>query len=403
MNISTITKYIDQPVVLHGLQKKMPVLLIGGGAAFAAYDTFKHAKGDEKQKKQLLLKNSIITAATLASLVLGTRGLTVNGKKIFKGLMENGPLEDILKKQSKAISHFIEETGLSDKKLINTLNKAKTGKLSLKDIDELAKGLPQNHARDELFQNITGEPVKHVKNHSCCSHHHEHSAKGHDNHRHEHAEHSNHSGCNHNHEDFKTIWRLSALGLIPVAGGVLGGIAADKITRTGSKESTANKVKEGFFQFLANIALCNVGAAIALAAAKQLEKRGVIKPLNRLSKMAVTLTGIVSTGILGGSLIANYLGKKVVNPIFDQQDKSSNIYSERKPETLDVALHIDDVSSAGVISGLKWIEPVIPLFYFISGYRAGVGYRNVNKPPAQKPDNAFPFIHTHFKNLLVSN
>jgi hypothetical protein len=29
-----------------------------------------------------------------------------------------------------------------------------------------------------------------------------------------------------------------------------------------------------------------------------------------------------------------------------------------------------------LLSGLKWIEPALPLMYTLSGYRAGIGYRN---------------------------
>ena len=41
-----------------------------------------------------------------------------------------------------------------------------------------------------------------------------------------------------------------------------------------------------------------------------------------------------------------------------------------------MAMHIDDLATAGVLSGLKWIEPILPAFYLFSGYRAGMGYRN---------------------------
>ena len=33
-------------------------------------------------------------------------------------------------------------------------------------------------------------------------------------------------------------------------------------------------------------------------------------------------------------------------------------------------------ATAGILSGFKWIEPALPFMYFISGYRAGIGYRN---------------------------
>ena len=68
---------------------------------------------------------------------------------------------------------------------------------------------------------------------------------------------------------------------------------------------------------------------------------------------------------------------KLINPIFGKQS-SNKIYSERKPEALDIGLHTDDIATVAVMSGLKWIEPVLPLMYAISGYRAGIGYRNVN-------------------------
>ena len=54
------------------------------------------------------------------------------------------------------------------------------------------------------------------------------------------------------------------------------------------------------------------------------------------------------------------------------------IYNEHKPEALDIGLHTDDIATVAVMSGLKWIEPALPIMYAISGYRAGIGYRNVN-------------------------
>ena len=103
----------------------------------------------------------------------------------------------------------------------------------------------------------------------------------------------------------------------------------------------------------------------------------IIKPLTPVKKLGVILAGITATGIIGGSAIANYLSKKFVNPLFAQKkDRKEGLYSERKPEPLDVALHADDIATAGVLSGFKWIEPALPVMYFISGYRAGIGYRN---------------------------
>ena len=59
-----------------------------------------------------------------------------------------------------------------------------------------------------------------------------------------------------------------------------------------------------------------------------------------------------------------------------RKSNHDKLSSERKPELLDMALHTDDIATAGVLSGFKWIEPMLPLMYTISGYRAGIGYRN---------------------------
>ena len=61
-----------------------------------------------------------------------------------------------------------------------------------------------------------------------------------------------------------------------------------------------------------------------------------------------------------------------------KEKNSKNLYGERKPEALDIGLHTDDIATVAVMSGLKWIEPALPIMYAISGFRAGIGYRNVN-------------------------
>ena len=343
MNISTIAKYVDQPVVLNSLQKKMPALLIGGGAAFGAYDTYKHSKGKHPDKKRAL-KSFIVIGTTIAASLIGARGLKIGGKQIFNGLMENKPLKEILGEQKAAVEEFISNTGLKDKKLLEILEKSKNDKLKVKEIDTLMKKLPNSKEKEKLFDVILPKP-ENVDSH----------------------------------EIFGEIKRLSLLGLVPVAGGIAGGVAADKITGTSSKKSVANKVKEGFYQYFANIFLCNVGAGAALYGAEKLQAAKIIKPLSPVKKMGVILAGIVATGIIGGSFIANYLSKKIIDPMFGQKKQDKKLYDERKPEMLDIALHADDIATAGVLSGLKWIEPALPFLYFISGYRAGIGYRNGDK------------------------
>ena len=57
MNISTLGRCIDQPLVLNKLHKKMPALLISSGIGFGVYDTIKSSKNcDVKNKKTNFIK-----------------------------------------------------------------------------------------------------------------------------------------------------------------------------------------------------------------------------------------------------------------------------------------------------------------------------------------------------------
>lgn len=339
MKIQTIAKFIDQPVILNKLHKHMPELLITAGTGFGLYDTYTH-----KKHKHRGLKNLIVIGTTIAASLLGTRGLKINGKKIFSGLMETEPLNELLAKQADAVNIYMKKTKLKDHNLLSILKKSKETHLSLEDIEALSEKLPKDRDRADLF-NVILPDKKDLKSK----------------------------------EIFSEIKRLSLLGLIPVVGGIAGGIAGDKITHTSSRKSTGNKIKEGFYQYFANIFLCNVGAGAALFGAEKLNEKGIIKNFTPTKKLFTILAGITATGIIGGSFIANYLSKKVINPIFDKHKQKGHIYDERKPEFADVILHADDIATAGILSGFKWIEPALPFMYFVSGYRAGVGYRNNHK------------------------
>ncbi len=330
MKINTVAKYIDQPLLINKLNKHMPKVLVGAGSLIAIGDAVKHK--DEKNK---LLKNTIISASIIGGTLLAT--------KKFK-LLDIQPQKEIVKKQVLAVREYIKKTNLKDEKLLSILKKSKRNILSLDETKVLFEKLENDSNRTNLFKTLFNENKNLTSN-----------------------------------EIFSEIGRLSLLGAVPVVSGITGGIIADSIAGTSDKKRNANKIKEGFYQYFANIFLCNVGAGIALFGAEKLQKKGVIKPLTPMKKLGVILTGITTTGIIGGSYIANYLSKKVINPLFGEKNNKDGMYSERKPEALDIALHSDDLATAGVLSGLKWIEPALPIMYFVSGFRAGTGYRNVNK------------------------
>lgn len=342
MKVSTIAKYVDQPMILNKLHKNMPAILIGAGGTFGIADYFHHKnKHGNKEEKHHLLKNMIVISSTIGASLIGTRGLKIGSKKLFNGLMENVPLKELQKTQRKAVTSYLEKTKINDEEVLKALNTAKKKELSPKQIQLLIDKLEENGNKKDLFNVIL--PDKKNLNSK---------------------------------EIFSEIGRLSLLGLVPVVGGVTGGLIADFSTHTNTKKRTANKVKEGLYQYLANIFLCNVGAGAALFFSEQLEKAGKIKPLKPTQKLFVILAGITATGIIGGSYIANYISKKCINPLFGEKKAHCSVYAERKPEPLDIALHADDIATAGILSGFKWIEPALPFMYFVSGYRAGIGYRN---------------------------
>lgn len=324
MNIFKIMgKYLDQPILVAKFEQKVPYILSAGGVAYTAYAV---KKTETTDKNKTLLR----IGTTMVFTVLSALAAPKIANKVFKSTTKT--LKDIKKQNTKLVDTFLKEYN-GDSKTKKLINKAKTNILSLNEIKELYK----NNSNKNFLNQLIPEP-----------------------------ENINSK------EIFSQIGRLSLLGLIPVIGGITGGIAGDMVTDTEWKEKVPNKIKEGAYQYLANIFLCNVGAGIALGI---LEKFGVKSKSGRALGM---ITGIIATGVIGGSALANLISNKLINPIFGKKAESG-IYNERRPEALDIGLHTDDIATVAVMSGLKWIEPALPIMYAISGYRAGIGYRNVNK------------------------
>lgn len=96
---------------------------------------------------------------------------------------------------------------------------------------------------------------------------------------------------------------------------------------------------------------------------------------SRMARGLGMIGGIILTGVIGGSKIANFIGDKVINPLCGDKRKHHK-GDERTPELIDIGLHTDDIATVSLLSGLKWIEPMLPILYTVSGYRAGIGYRN---------------------------
>lgn len=278
-----------------------------------------HKTKNKEDKKKTAIKNAVILALTAFSAISAPYiSSKLTGRKMpFQ-------LHEIKEQNKKLIDSFIETNPNTD--LNDMLEKSKSKLLSPKDISTLFN-------KEREFANKLIPPPDNIQ------------AK----------------------DIFKEIGYLSIYGAVPVIGGMLGGITADKITEENWKERVPDKVNEGAYQYLANIFMCNIGAGAAL---------GVLEKMNIKSKAARCIGmigGIILTGVIGGSKIANFIANKVVNPVIC---KNKNIKEKRTPEILDISLHADDIATVSLLSGLKWIEPALPLLYSISGYKAGIGYRN---------------------------
>lgn len=322
MNILKIAgKFLDQPLLVGKFQKSVPTILLTAGGLYGIHEV---KKAPDKHKNRAAVRVGTTMMFTIVS-ALAAPAIT---NKLFKKAAPN--INKIAENNMEAIDKFVKNNTVKAS-VKETLNKAKNKVLSFKEVKRLHEEIGDKNFLNELIpepENITSKEI------------------------------------------FSEIGRLSVFGLIPVLGGIAGGITGDFLSSKNWKERIPDKIKEGAYQYLANIFLCNAGAGMAL---------GIMEKLGVKSKGAKALGmvgGIVSTGIIGGSAIANLIGNKIINPIFKKKSEDNNIYAERHPEALDIGLHTDDIATVAVMSGLKWIEPALPFMYAISGYRAGIGYRN---------------------------
>ncbi len=332
-------KFLDQPILVAKFKRAVPAILTAGAAAYGIKEV--HCAPEHKKKKAAIRTAAIMTF-TVAS-ALAAPKIT---DKIFKHADEiPKTLKDIKNNNKEIINEFLEFNTVDDKSK-KLLEKAKEKVLKYKEVKQLFTNFKNDYTGKKLLNKLIPDPENI-------------SSK----------------------EIFSEIGRLSVFGLIPVLGGIAGGITGDRLTDKRWKSKIPDKIKEGSYQYLANIFLCNIGAGGALAI---MEKYKVKSKAGRATGM---IAGILATGVIGGSAIANYIGNKVINPCFEKHNghkhhkkhKKEHLFDERRPEPLDIGLHTDDIATVAVMSGLKWIEPALPILYAISGYRAGIGYRNGQK------------------------
>lgn len=322
-------KYLDQPRFVGKFSRAVPTILTASAGAFV----FQHVRNtEEKNKCKEFIKSICVFTATIGSALVATRGI---GK--MKGLSEKIDFKELTQTNTKLVNEFLNKNTVSQKTR-QILEKVKTKILKYNEVKTVFEEIHNQKQGKELLGKLIPDPENIDSKHI-----------------------------------FSEIGRLSVMGLVPVLGGIAGGVVGDRLCEKDWKKRIPDKIKEGSYQYLANIFLCNVGAGAALAI---LEKMKITSKSARATGM---IAGILAFGVIGGSVIANLIGKACIDPFLkgkSNDDKIKGLYSERKPEALDIGLHLDDIATVAVLSGLKWIEPALPILYSISGYRAGIGYRN---------------------------
>jgi hypothetical protein len=163
------------------------------------------------------------------------------------------------------------------------------------------------------------------------------------------------------------------VGLASVGSGVVAGFLANRLQGKSDKKND-DVVKEGIFQYVANIAMCGFGAGAGLTVSNAL---GFTKFRNPLARFATVVAGL-GAGIYAGALIANPLSDKVESQMKRRQSAKHHAPSGgRKLEFADGILHVDDIPTAFSVAGVQALKPWISPFFLMSGIKTAYGYRNV--------------------------
>lgn len=367
--------FIEQPMLIRKIAVGTGVGGALGAGALVATDLMKAKPGEERQKT--LIRDSIVLGATGLGTILATR-------KFMPLPSRQDAIEEVAK-----LAETLKEHGQKYADRLSSFTEGKTH-LSREEFEKLVTTIRERGGKDELneilpvggdmtevksFKNQLAEMVRRAGQKDSTGQVMEDDG------------------------ELVAMGRFFTVGLASVLSGLTGGIIANKVNKVKDPQATANMAKEGCFQFIANIALCAVGASAALVlmkipqVAKQIAKLGALSKVVRTAGIMVGL----SLGIFGGGIIANILGQRFINPLIDRMNgtpagASQTAGGKRKIEFADAILHLDDLPTALALAGFAAVEPILPWFFAFSGYRTGIGYRNdesaKQSPPQPTPSPA---------------
>ena len=207
--IKAFAKFLDQPRLVRNFSRTLPPLLIAGSGAVVLNDTYKAPKD---KRKEVFIRDGLTMFGAVTSSLYAPKITS----KIFRTAPDMVKMKELEAYNSELISNFLVRNNVSAK-TEKLLKKIKSRVLSVNEVKKLSDNLQTEMGR-ELFNNLIPEPENITSK-----------------------------------EIFSEIGRLSVFGLIPVLGGIVGGILGDKLTDKEYKERIPNKIKEGAYQYLANI------------------------------------------------------------------------------------------------------------------------------------------------------
>jgi MFS family permease len=173
------------------------------------------------------------------------------------------------------------------------------------------------------------------------------------------------------------------VGAASVGAGIAAGIAANTLEKR-RPEKNGDVIKEGVFQYVANIAMCGFGAGAGLTVANTM---GMTKFRNPIGRLGVIVAGLAG-GIVAGATLANPLSNTLESFIERRTRKGEPApahISGRKLEGADCLLHVDDVPTAFSVAGVQALKPWLPPFFLMSGIKTAYGYRNVEPVAHMSP------------------
>ena len=102
-SINTLGKFLDQPILISKLDKKMPAIVSLGASAYLAHDFFQKNKneGFSKENKKDFIEKTVVMACSVASAFM-----TPKIASKITGRMALEPLEKVREKNIELVENF---------------------------------------------------------------------------------------------------------------------------------------------------------------------------------------------------------------------------------------------------------------------------------------------------------